>query len=501
MSLDVSDPDRCYRALRSRDARFDGLFFVAVTTTGVYCRPICPARLPRRERCRFFVHAAEAESAGFRACLRCRPELAPGRAAVDSVPRLLRVGLRKIREGYLNEHSLDELAARLGVTSRHLRRSMTAALGVSPIELAQSQRLALAKGLLQDSRLPLSEVALAAGFSSLRRFNELFAARFGQPPSQLRRASATTTTGEALTLRLDYRPPLPFSALLSFLKERAIPGVELITDDTYQRSVACGEHVGWVRVQADPERPCLRATLSLSLSPLLPLIVSRLRTLFDLDAMPAAIFDLLHADAQLRPLVAQQPGLRVPGAFDVFETATRAVLGQQVSVAAATTLAGRLTARWGRMLPAGPPGLDRAFPTADVLAQADVAEVATMGLPTARARTLIELARAVSSGRIDLAGAEPGSSEPMLTALQALPGIGPWTAQYLAMRALHDPDAFPAGDLGLRRALGIDSAAALTARAEAWRPFRSYAVMYLWASHSAGGAPAAPTSLKKGRKV
>lgn len=487
MSFDVRDPDRCYRALRSRDARFDGLFFVAVTTTGVYCRPICPARLPGRERCRFFAHAAEAEGAGFRACFRCRPELAPGRATVDSVPRLVSAALQQIDAGYLNRHSLDDLAGRLGVTSRHLRRTVSAALGVSPVELAQTRRLALAKQLLQDTSLPLSEVALAAGFASLRRFNELFRQRFGRAPSQLRRAPASPTDDDTLSLRLDFRPPLPWAALLSFLQKRAIPGVEQITDDTYQRTVATGSHQGWLAVRADPQRACLHATISLSLAPVLPYVVARLRALFDLDAMPAAIAEQLGADPLLQPLLQRLPGLRVPGAFEAFETAVRAVLGQQVSVAAATTLAGRLAARFGHPIPAAQAGLDRVFPNAATLAAATVDEVASIGLPGARASTLIELARAISSGRIDLQNPTAATVEAELAALQDLPGIGPWTAQYLAMRALHDPDAFPAGDLGLRHALAIDKARALIDRAAPWRPFRAYAVMYLW------------TSLEKGR--
>lgn len=487
MSLDVSDPDRCYSALRSRDVRFDGLFFVGVTTTGVYCRPICPARLPRRERCRFFAHAAEAEQGGFRACFRCRPELAPGRAVVDSGPRLVSAALRRIDEGYLNDHSLDDLAAELGVTARHLRRTMSTALGVSPVELAQTRRLALAKQLLQDTSLPLTEVALAAGFASLRRFNELFRNRFGRAPSTLRRTTVTAEGHDTLSLRLDYRPPLAFAALLSFLRYRAIPGVELVTADSYQRTVVRGDRYGWLTVRADDQRSALHATISLSLAPCLPAIVARLRALFDLDAMPAAIADQLRPDPLLRPLVARLPGLRVPGAFDGFETAARAVLGQQVSVAAATTLAGRLTARWGRALPAAPAGLDRGFPTAEAVAAASISGVAALGLPAARARMLIELARAIAEGRIALQSSTVESPDALLAALQELPGIGPWTAQYLAMRALHDPNAFPAGDLGLRHALAIDRPADRVARAAAWQPFRAYAVMYLWNSLEKGG--------------
>ncbi|HSN89979.1 MAG TPA: AlkA N-terminal domain-containing protein, partial [Anaeromyxobacteraceae bacterium] len=359
------DADTCYRALAARDRRFDGLFLVGVSTTGVYCRPVCPARTPGRDRCRFFAHAAEAEREGFRACFRCRPELSPGQGPVDASPRLVAAATARIEAGFLNEGSVDQLARGLGVTGRHLRRALEGALGLSPVELAQSRRMALAKQLLQDTGLPVAEVAFAAGFRSLRRFNALFRARFGRPPTALRReAGATAAPDGALTLRLDFRPPLDWEALLAFLAARATAGVEEVAGDAYRRTVRLGERSGWVEVRRDPDRPALRAAVSLSLAGALMPLAARLRALFDLDARPDAVADHLARDPLLRRSVRRHPGLRVPGAFDGFETAARVVLGQQVSVRAATTLAGRLTAALGDPVATPFPALTRLGPAA-----------------------------------------------------------------------------------------------------------------------------------------
>lgn len=475
------DADTSYRALRSRDARFDGLFFVAVRTTGIYCRPVCTARTPRRDRCTFFATAAAAEREGYRACFLCRPELAPGSAPLDATPRLARAAVQRIAEGALNEGSVDELAAGLGVTGRHLRRVLTEQLGVSPVELAQTARLALAKRLLQDSSLALAELAFAAGFQSVRRFNSAFQARFGRSPSSVRRELAAGRAGaeaETIRLRLDYRPPLAWPALLRFLGARAVPGVEEVDGGTaYRRAVGLGARRGWLAVEHHPTRPALVATLAGSLLGELMPVVARLRRLFDLDAQPAEIDARLAADPALRPLVRATPGLRVPGAFDGFETAARAVLGQQVTVRAATTLAGRLAERFGAPLRTPFAGLQRTFPTASRLAQATVAELAALGLPGARARTLLELARAARAGLRLEPGADLGAT---LERLGALPGVGPWTTQYVAMRALGWPDAFPAADLGVLKALRLTRAAAAAERAEAWRPWRAYATLHLW---------------------
>ncbi|MBI4865913.1 MAG: DNA-3-methyladenine glycosylase 2 family protein [Candidatus Wallbacteria bacterium] len=462
------DPNSCYRALTARDARFDGVFFVAVRTTGIYCRPICSARTPKRESCSFFRSGAEAERAGFRACLRCRPELAPGNAPIDAVPDLVRRAVARIEAGYLDTSDVEALAGALGVTGRHLRRSMERELGVGPIELAQSKRLALAKQLLQDTRLDLAQVAFASGFKSIRRFNSLFRDRCGFSPSELRRGKEARAAGSAIPLRLDFRPPLDWDSLLAFFRDRALPGVESVTADEYRRVVRLGGALGTVGVWRDPGRPSLRAEVSMSLSASLVTIVARLRALFDLDARPDAVARALESDALLAPLVRSRPGLRVPGAFDGFESAARVVLGQQVSVAAARTLAGRLVARWGDAV---------AFPSAAELAARSVDELASVGMPGRRAETL--RAVAASFARDPEAATAPG-------ALDGIAGLGDWSRECIRMRAGRDPDAFPAGDLGLKKALPGHTIRQISQRAEAWRPWRAYAVMHLWMALTKG---------------
>jgi AraC family transcriptional regulator of adaptative response / DNA-3-methyladenine glycosylase II len=460
----------------ARDGRFDGLFFVAVKTTGVYCRPICPARTPARNRCEFYTRAAEAERAGFRACFRCRPELAPGTASVDALPSLVQAALTRIDAGFLNEASVSDLAKTLGVTSRHLRRAMRGELGLTPVELAQSRRLALAKQLLHDTHLPVAEVAFASGFSSLRRFNALFQSRFGRAPSSVRRHNGAAR--DAIALRLDYRAPFDWQALLSFLEKRALSGIEMVDDGEYRRTVAIDGTVGWIAVRE--ESPALTARLSLSLTPKLPAVVDRLRALFDLDAQPQRVNEVLGRHRRLASLVRRRPGLRVPGAFDRFELAVRAILGQRVSVAAATTLARRLVDRFGLRIDVGMPGLDRLFPDAQTLASVEIEELVVVGLTQTRAAAIAALARAVSDGAIDLARPH----QEVVDRLVELPGIGPWTAQYIAMRALGWPDAFVAGDVVVHKALGARTAREAETLANAWRPWRAYAVMHLWLSQS-----------------
>lgn len=477
------DPGTCHRALAARDRRFDGLFYVGVRSTGIYCRPICPARTPGRDRCVFFTRPAEAERAGFRPCLRCRPELAPGGGPVDAVPRLVAAAVARIEAGALNEHSVGRLAAALGVTDRHLRRAVVSELGLSPVELAQTRRLALAKQLLQDSRLPVGEVALAAGFRSLRRFNALFRQRFGRPPTALRRAAGPCAPGAealvdgAISLRLDYRPPLDWPALLAFLGARAVAGVEEVAGGRWRRTVRLGRHVGWVEVRAVQGRPALLARASLSLAGALMPLTARLRALLDLDAHPDAVAAHLGRDRLLRASLRRHPGLRVPGAFDGFEAALRVVLGQQVTVRAATTISGRLAEALGEPLATPFPALRRLAPTPEAVAGAGEARLARLGMPGARARTLGALARAIAGGGLTL---ERHAGPEALGALRALPGVGDWTAEVVAMRALGDPDAFPAGDLGVLQALGLRSPRLAAARAEAWRPWRAYAALHLW---------------------
>jgi AraC family transcriptional regulator, regulatory protein of adaptative response / DNA-3-methyladenine glycosylase II len=490
-----------YAALVARDPRFDGVFFVGVATTGIYCRPICPARTPGRTRCAFFASAAFAERAGYRACFRCRPELAPGHAPVDAVDTLVSRAAQRIGEGALNTRSIEDLAATFGVSARHLRRAMEARLGVSPIELAQSRRLALAKQLLQDTALPLADIAFAAGFGSVRRFNAVFARRMGAPPSALRRRHvAEHETGGDLALRLEHRAPYDWPHLLAFLRGRAIPGVELVEGDRYRRVVHLDGHIGEI-VVARGSRASGRDALSLVVSPsLLPVLmplVARVRRMFDLDADPAAIERVLGRDRLLGPLVRTAPGVRVPGAIDPFEASVRALLGQQVSVAAATTLAGRFAAALGA--PYAGQGLTTRFPTVAEVIRAGAVRIARLGLPRTRAEAIHNFACVIERGDIVLDAACDrkvrlcgpaqhsrkecaGDLEAFVAQLVELPGIGPWTAHYLAMRALHVPDAFPASDLGVQKALRRSGPRAASIRAERWRPYRAYAVMHLWRS-------------------
>ena len=470
--------DARYEAILARDPRFDGVFFVGVQTTGVYCRPICPARTPGRARCSFYATPVQAEAAGFRACFRCRPELAPGDAAsVDAIATLVAAATRRINEGALNDGSIDDLATELGVTARHLRRATEARLGVSPVELAQTKRLALAKQLLQDTGLPVTAIAFAAGFGSVRRFNAMFSEKMGSAPSEIRRKHAAPS-GEAITLRLDYRPPYDFARLLGFLRHRAIPGVERVGEAEYRRVVHLGGHVGEIGVTQLRDRNALALELAPSLLPVVLPLVVRVRRMFDLDARPDLIDRALSRDPLLAPMIAARPGMRVPGAIDPFEAAIRALLGQQVSVAAATTLAGRFAAQLGTRIGEGE--LCFRFPTPADVAKAGAARIVKIGMPMTRANAIHNFARVLDSGELVL---DHGADlDAFVARLVELPGIGPWTAHYLAMRALHVPDAFPAADLGIQKALQRSGPKQAEARAEAWRPYRSYAVMHLWTS-------------------
>ena len=477
------DDDTCYQALRARDRRFDGCFFVGVTTTGIYCRPICPARCPARNRCTYFHSAANAEQAGFRACFRCRPELAPGSARVDSKSRLIQCALRRIEEGFLNEQTVDQLAARLGITARHLRRTMEDEIGLAPIEIAQTQRVAVAKRLIQDTRLPLTDVAHASGFGSVRRFNAVFRQRFGRAPSTLRQKRPTAILPGFIQVRLDYRPPYEWRAMLRFLGARAIPGVETIDDDTYRRSVRLGSHTGTILVRQQPQHNALVASVSMSLVPTLSQVIPRLRALFDLDARPDLVREHLIRDRVLAPSVRARPGLRIPGAFDAFELGVRAILGQQVSVQAASTVAGRFARRYGSS--ESPFVDDMLFPVAADIARVSASHVHKIGIPRTRAQTIVEFAKALSQGRLDLSrGVGP---EHTIGNMTKLPGIGPWTAHYIAMRALQWPDAFPSTDLVLRRALGVTTGLQAERRAHQWRPWRGYAALHLWTAAALGG--------------
>jgi AraC family transcriptional regulator of adaptative response / DNA-3-methyladenine glycosylase II len=481
----VQDPRICEQARLSRDARFDGLFFSAVTSTRIYCRPICPAPTPRREHVRYFGNAAAAESAGFRPCLRCRPELAPGNDAWRRGETAMARALQLIDNGALAEQSLGVLAQRVNLGERQLRRLFVDKLGASPHSVHATRRLLFAKQLLTETALPVTQVALAAGFRSLRRFNAAFLDAYRMAPRELRRRPVAVGAGP-LTLRLAYRPPYAFAALLDFLRGRALPGIEAVDATSYARVFALDASAfGWMRVDAWPgDEHALRLQLHCPQPSRLLELVTRLRRMFDLDADPQAIRAALGEDARLRPLLRAHPGLRLPGGWDGFEIAVRAVLGQQVSVAAARTLASRLVQRFGAELPiAFAAGLDRLFPTPEALADADLT---TIGLTRARAETVRGVARAMLDGRVDFRIER--TLEECVARWTALPGIGAWTAHYIALRALGHPDAFPADDLVLRRAAADAgetlSARMLTARAQAWRPWRAYAVMHLWRSAS-----------------
>jgi AraC family transcriptional regulator of adaptative response / DNA-3-methyladenine glycosylase II len=486
-------PAEYYRALVARDARFDGIFFVGVTSTGIYCRPICRAPKPRAERCRYFNTAAAAERRGFRPCLRCRPELSPGtapRVSADAVRRLAETAAGRIAAGALDDTGVDRLAADLGVSARHLRRVVERELGASPVDLAQTHRLLTAKRLLTDTPLPVSQVAFASGFRSIRRLNTLFRERYRLSPVALRRSARTTRHaggGEPrLVLSLSFRPPYDWPAMLGWLTARATPGVEIVADARYQKAVRLGAHAGVVSVSQATDGAVLEMELSPSLIPALVPLLTKFRRLLDLDADPAAISAALERDPWLAPLIARRPGLRVPGAVDGFEIALRTVLGQQVSVRGASTLAGRLAERLGEPLPAelATDTIRRLPVQAERLAAARESDVAEIGVPRARARTMIALAQASAACRIDLS---PGADVALTRrALREIPGIGEWTAEYVLMRGLRWPDAFPAGDLGLRKAAGGVGEGELRRRAEAWRPWRSYAAQHVWQSLSDG---------------
>ena len=491
------DADALYRALGARDARFDGRFFTGVTSTGIYCRPICRVRTPKRDNCQFFEHAAQAEQAGFRPCLRCRPELAPRDrhwSTEDAGDILIRqaTALLDTPETWntgANEPPLEQLAARLGVSGRHIRRLFESRLGVSPLQYLQTRRLLAAKQMLADTDLPVAQVALAAGFSSLLRFNDAFVGRYGLNPTQLRRSRSTDSPNAPRApaeVRLSWRPPYRVQDVLRFFADRALPGLEAV--DTVQETlvrtlrlsvrgtVACG----WMLIRFLPDEHRIGLRVSEGLLPALPAVIDRVRAALDLDADPLAIDSVLHPDFP------HSDGMRVPGTFDGFELAVRAVLGQQVTVAAARTVCGRLLERLGTPLADGPPGLQRLFPTPETLADVDGQVLGEIGIVRQRQQAICALARAVADGHLVLDGrADPAST---LKSLETLPGIGPWTAQYIAMRALRWPDAWPSGDAVLLQALGLRGLPAAAARREAdriarrWQPWRSYAVIRAWAT-------------------
>lgn len=477
------------RARLSRDARFDGRFFVGVRTTGIYCRPICPANAPKSENITFYRTAAAASEAGFRPCLRCRPECAPGTPAWAGTSTTVQRGLRLIAEGALDDGNLESLAERLGVTSRHLRRLFSKHLGASPLAVAHTQRLHFAKNLIDQTSLSMRDISVAAGFGSVRRFNDTFKKTYGRTPGELRRRRGAAVTATALSVQLPYRTPFDWDRLLAFFAARATPGVEAVHDGLYVRTLSIGDARGIVDVRNAGDH-LLLSLHGIGTSALFP-IVQRARSMFDLDASIDDIAAVLSSDAMLRRQLKKNPGVRVPGAWDGFELTVRAVLGQQVSVTAATTLAGRIADRYGERIEVPVEGLqdapNRLFPEPRRLVRSRLED---LGIIASRARTIRSIASAVVDGTLGFDTAE--APESFCHSLKAIKGIGDWTAEYVAMRVLKNPDAFPASDLGLLRAFDSPGQermkpAELLARAEAWRPWRAYAALLLWGSDNGTG--------------
>ncbi len=478
------DPRALDRARVSRDPRFDGKFFIAVTSTGIYCRPICPVRSPKRVNIRYYRTAAAAAEAGFRPCLRCRPEAAPGTPAWTGTCAVVRRALRLIDGGFLDRDGVDALAERLGMGVRHLDRLFAEHVGASPLAVAQTRRLHFAKRLLDETRLPITQIAVAAGFGSVRRFNDAFQRTYARPPRDLRKRQRSAPTGGDTVLRLAFRPPYDWSQVRDFLAARAVPGVERVGEREYARTVAC--EGGYARISVRPLDDDHALELRVHGAPPTALFAlsSAARRMFDLSCDPGPIVSALRQDALLSPIVRRHPGLRIPGTWEPFECAVRAIVGQQVTVAGGRTLLARLVARAGQPVSGGAPGLTHLFPDATMLASADLDG---LGLTTARVRALRALAAAVLGG-LDL----NASAVDVVAALVELPGVGAWTAQYVALRGLGDPDAFPASDLVLRQAAAAGdtplTTRALEERAESWRPWRGYATVHLWSSMSAASA-------------
>jgi AraC family transcriptional regulator of adaptative response / DNA-3-methyladenine glycosylase II len=478
----IEDQDRCYRAVLSRDRRFDGVFYTAVRTTRIFCRPSCPATTPKRVNVTFYPTAAAALAAGYRACKRCRPDTTPGSPEWDVRADVAGRAMRLVNDGVVERAGVPGLARRLGYSERQLNRILVAELGAGPLALARARRAHTARMLAETTAVPLADVAFAAGFASVRQFNDTVRATYDATPGELRsRAarSARATSGDGV-LRLAVREPFDGAALLDFLGVRAVPGVEEVAGGTYRRTLRLPGGPGVVALTPLPSY--VRCALRLTSVADLPVAVERCRRLLDLDADPLAVHDALAGDPVVGPLVRKRPGLRVPGHVDGFEVAVRAVLGQQVSVAGARTLAARLVAAYGTPLPVADGSLTHLFPSAAALAGADPPAFA---MPRSRARALVGLAGAVAAGAVDLDRGAPRAET--RSALLALPGIGPWTASYIALRALGDADAFLPTDLGVRHALArLAPGMSAETLSEAWRPWRSYALMHLWTS--LGGA-------------
>lgn len=480
------------QARQNRDPRFDGRFFIAVKTTGIYCRPICRVRIPKAKNVQFYLTAAGAAEAGYRPCLRCRPETAPGTPAWKGTSTTVKRALRLISEGALDEAGVESLGDRLGVTGRHLSRLFSQYLGVSPKAVGQTRRLHSAKKLLDETQLSMVDVAMSTGYGSVRRFNDHFKQTYGRSPTQIRMMNKSTALSTlsllkpGFQLKLAYRPPFDYQGMLNFLKVRAIPGVEQVEDEKYVRSIVVGKpfesrQVGRLTVSNDPDKLCLQVHIELDSANHLMMALEKVKRLFDLMADPIDIIQCLQADKQMAAMVAQNPGQRVPGCWEPFEIAVRAIVGQQISVKGATTLMGRIASTYGQQTDMG-----LVFPDANALSQIDVS---TLSMPMKRAQTIKDMSQAVVDGSIDF---NVGSdSANLIHQLKSIKGIGPWTAQYIAMRALANPDAFLQGDLVLlkvaKHCLGIECDKDLIERSKQWQPWRAYACLHLW--RQAAGIP------------
>lgn len=466
----------CSRARLSRDARFDGKFFIAVLSTKIYCRPICPARTCKESNVRYYASAAAAAEAGFRPCLRCRPESSPGTPAWLGTSSTVSRALRLIGESGLGDSGIEGLAERLGVGSRHLRRLFLRHLGATPIAVAQTRRLHFAKKLIDETGLPMHQIALASGFGCVRRFNANIRKFYHRTPTQIRRLARQKESqpGNQYVFRLNFRPPYNWQGMLDFLSARCTPGVEAVEAGCYRRTICVNGNLGYFEVSPDNERHLLIARIEFGDPRSLFFIVERIRAMFDLNADWASVVATLGNDPVFAEKVEAEPGLRVPGSWNGFELTARAILGQQITVKGATALAGRLVAKFGQPF-CGPKGLTHVFPEPEILADA---KLNTIGLTAVRAETIRALARAICEGKISFAGVVDSAA--FLKRLCEIPGIGSWTAQYVAMRALREPDAFPSTDLGLLRTMNLRSFRELERRSECWRPWRAYAAMYLW---------------------
>jgi AraC family transcriptional regulator of adaptative response / DNA-3-methyladenine glycosylase II len=477
------DPMICDRARLARDPRFDGLFFIGVKSTGIYCRPVCPAPSPRPENIVYFSTAAAAAAAGLRPCLRCRPEAAPGTPAWNGTSATVSRAMHLIRQGALDDGSVEDLAARLGIGTRHLRRLFRRHIGAAPSAIADNQRLLFARKLVMETDMPITEAALAAGYGSLRRLDAAFRKYIGRTPSQLRKkrlpATPRETSGFRCTLTLAYRPPYDWDRMLAFYRLRAIPGVEWVDDGSYRRTIRMTKNRGTIAVRQAPKGHALELAVHLADSGELITIVERVRRMFDLDANPRAIHQILMRDAVLESRIRKSPGLRLPGAWDPFEAIVRAVVGQQISVKGAVTQLGRIARLAGMPYEDGKSPLTRFFPNAMELAATDMTRI---GMPQKRRDTLREIAHQMGSGKLSLDTV--GNLSDFVHTLTCIAGVGDWTANYVAMRALGEPDAFPASDLGILKALQTGavrpSVKQATQHAEAWRPWRAYAAVYLW---------------------